>query len=173
MNENLELESEEVNVDSKRKLATIQTIESLSPIPDADAIELATMVDLGWYVVVKKGEFEVGDKCIYVEIDSVLPDEEWSKFLEPSKFRIKTIRLRGQISQGICFPISVLENYGDIDNNRIYIAPESEIVYDIDEASGVKYPMTIWHEPEEIDLENDTDVTDVLGIKKICSKYIW
>jgi RNA ligase (TIGR02306 family) len=63
---------------------------------------------LGWKVVVKKGEFAVGDNVIYCEIDSLLPERPEFEFLRNSKFRIRTVRLRGQISQGICFPISIL-----------------------------------------------------------------
>jgi RNA ligase (TIGR02306 family) len=90
-----------------RRLASIQKIEDLRPIEGADAIEMASV--LGWEVVVKKGEFTVGDLCVYCEIDSILPkDNEHFAFLESKKWRIKTIRLRGQISQGICFPLSIL-----------------------------------------------------------------
>jgi RNA ligase (TIGR02306 family) len=89
-----------------RKLASIQKIRALAPIEGADAIETATV--LGWQLVVKKGEFQVGDLCVYFEIDSVLPDKPEFEFLRPRKMRIKTIRLRGQISQGICFPLSIL-----------------------------------------------------------------
>lgn len=89
-----------------RNLASIQKIAELTPIPGADAIERATV--LGWQLVVKKGEFAVGDLCVYCEIDSVLPKREEFDFLKERKYRIKTIRLRGQISQGICFPLSVL-----------------------------------------------------------------
>jgi RNA ligase (TIGR02306 family) len=89
-----------------RKLASIQKIRALAPIEGADAIETATV--LGWQLVVKKGEFKVGDLCVYCEIDSILPDRPEFEFLKPRGMRIKTIRLRGQISQGICFPLSVL-----------------------------------------------------------------
>jgi len=89
-----------------RKLATIQTIKELNPIPNADSIEVATI--LGWKVVVKKGQFKVGDLCVFCEIDSVLPDREWSAFLKDKKFRVRTCRLRGQISQGIAFPLHIL-----------------------------------------------------------------
>ncbi len=89
-----------------RKLASIQKIKSLDPIEGADAIERATV--LGWQLVVKKGEFKVGDLCIYCEIDSLFPDKPEFEFLRPRKMRVKTIRLRGQISQGICFPLSFL-----------------------------------------------------------------
>jgi RNA ligase (TIGR02306 family) len=89
-----------------RKLASIQKIKSLSPIEGADAIEKAQV--LGWQLVVKKGEFNVGDFCVYCEIDCVMPDKPEFAFLKPRKMRIKTVKLRGQISQGICFPLSVL-----------------------------------------------------------------
>lgn len=94
-----------------RSLASIQCITSINPIENADNIEKATV--LGWQCVVKKGEFNVGDLCVYVEIDSILPNTWWSKFLKEKNhlekpIRIKTVRLRGQISQGICFPTAIL-----------------------------------------------------------------
>lgn len=92
-----------------RQLASIQKILSLKPIPNADSIELAKV--LGWNVVVKKGEFKVGDLVIYCEIDSILPsDNPLFSFLEKNKYRIRTVKLRGQISQGICFPLSILSS---------------------------------------------------------------
>jgi hypothetical protein len=91
-----------------RKLASIQKITNLTPIEGADAIEVAQV--LGWQVVVKKGEFSVGDLCVYCEIDSILPEKPEFEFLRTRKFRIRTIKLRGQISQGICFPLSILPN---------------------------------------------------------------
>ena len=94
-----------------RKLSSIQKIKALEPIPTADAIEKATV--LGWQLVVKKGEFQVEDWCVFCEIDSLFPDKPEFEFLRPRGMRIRTIRLRGQISQGICFPLSVLpENTG-------------------------------------------------------------
>lgn len=89
-----------------RKLVSIQTIRELNPIEGADAIEVAKV--LGWSVVVKKDEFKVGEKVVYAEIDSVFPDKEEFEFLRKGKFRIRTIKLRGQVSQGICFPLSIL-----------------------------------------------------------------
>lgn len=92
-----------------RKLASIQKIVSLEPIKDADKIEKATV--LGWELVVaKKDNFKVGDLVVYCEVDSILPDKPEFEFLRERKFRIKTIKLRGQISQGICFPLSILPN---------------------------------------------------------------
>lgn len=89
-----------------RNLASIQRVLSLEPIINADSIEKATV--LGWQLVVKKDEFKVGDLCVYVEIDSILPEKPEFEFLRERKFRVKTIKLRGQISQGICFPLSIL-----------------------------------------------------------------
>ena len=97
-----------------RKLATIQTIKDIQPIPDADAIEVAKV--MGWEVVIKKNEYKVGDKVVYFEIDSYLPREPRYEFLEKSclrnmpvlgeGLRLKTIKLRGQISQGLLMPLS-------------------------------------------------------------------
>jgi RNA ligase (TIGR02306 family) len=97
-----------------RKLATIRRISALTPIPDADKIETAT-VD-GWKVVCQKGLYEVGDLCVYLEIDSWVPNEV-APFLtkagkEPKEYkgvkgeRLKTVKLKKQISQGLLLPLS-------------------------------------------------------------------
>lgn len=89
-----------------RKLASIQKIKEIEAIEGADAIEKAYV--LGWQLVIRKGEFSVGDLCVYCEIDSIMPDKPEFEFVRARTNRIKTIRLRGQISQGICFPLSIL-----------------------------------------------------------------
>lgn len=89
-----------------RQLASIKKISDIMPIEGRDKIVLA-IVD-GWSVIVKRGEFEVGDKCVYIEIDSVLPDKPEFEFLRKNNFRIKTMKMAGVISQGICFPMSIL-----------------------------------------------------------------
>lgn len=91
-----------------RKLASIQTIDNLTPIEGADKIECAQI--LGWKVIVKRGEHRIGDRIVYCETDSVLPQLPEFEFLSKVKYRIKTIRMKGQISQGICFPMSLLKN---------------------------------------------------------------
>lgn len=92
----------------ERKLATIRRIAEIRPIEGADQIEVA-QID-GWQVVIAKSEgFKVGDLCIYCEIDSVLPEYEYFEFLRNKKFRIKTIRLKNTLSQGIIFPLDLLE----------------------------------------------------------------
>jgi len=105
----------EVNMDTN--LATIQIIKDIQPIPNADSIEVATV--LGWKVVVKKGEFKIGDKIIYCEIDSWIPNNIapfLSKGQPPKEYngilgeRLRTVKLRGQISQGLILPLSILPN---------------------------------------------------------------
>ena len=91
-----------------RKMATIRTIDELRPIEGADAIEAAVVG--GWTCVVKKGEYGVGDRAVYCEIDSWIPTDIapfLSKGKEPREFegikgeRLRTIKLRGQLSQGL------------------------------------------------------------------------
>lgn len=84
-------------------LASVQKIVSLEPIEGADAIEKATV--LGWQVVVKKGEFKVGELVCYIQIDTVVPETEQFEFLRPRNFRVRTIKLRGCISQGLIIPL--------------------------------------------------------------------
>lgn len=91
-----------------RKMATVRRIDAIGPIEGADAIEVATVG--GWKVVIKKGEFQAGDLAVYCEIDSWIPTELapfLSKGKEPREFegikgeRLRTVKLRGQISQGL------------------------------------------------------------------------
>lgn len=96
-----------------RKLATVQFIKGLKPIPGADRIEVATI--LGWEVVVKKGEFEIGQPCVYIEVDSKVPEKPEYEFLRSKGFKIRTIKLKSQVSQGLALPLNVL------DSKKIYI----------------------------------------------------
>lgn len=108
----------------ERKLASVQIIRGIEPIPDAEFIETAIVNN--WKIVVaKKDGFKVGDKIIYCEIDSFLPIREEFEFLRKSSykkvldkegFRLRTIKLRGQVSQGLILPLNTLEgefNEGD------------------------------------------------------------
>ena len=95
-----------------RKMATVRKIDSLRPIVGADAIECAHVG--GWTCVVKKGEYTAGDLAVYLEIDSWVPTELapfLSKGKEPRVFdgikgeRLRTVKLRGQLSQGLLLPL--------------------------------------------------------------------
>ena len=91
---------------SERKLGSIQKIYNVNDIINADKIQVVNV--LGWECVVQKDEFKIGDLVVYVEPDSILPEKPEFEFLRSKKFRIKTIRLKKQVSQGICFPLSIL-----------------------------------------------------------------
>ena len=119
-----------------RKLASIKEVSDLIPIEGRDRIELA-IID-GWQVIVKKGEFSRGDKCVYIEIDSVLPEKPEFEFLRNKDFRIRTMKMAGVISQGICFPLSILPE------------GEYELEQDVSDIIGIKrYEKTIDDAPTE------------------------
>jgi len=135
-----------------RKLASVRTISDIQPIEGADDIEVAT-VD-GWKVVVKKGEFEVGQAA---EIDSWVP-HEIAPFLtrgndEPREYngvkgqRLRTIKLRGQVSQGL------LLNY-----------------WDFPEVANAFHKTRVITREEALDAKTNGpapfDVTEILGIQK-------
>lgn len=102
----------------KRKLASVQYVHHITPIEGADRIECVHV--LGWQCVANKGQFQVGDSCVYMEVDSFLPVCERFEFLRSSSFkrsellgegfRLKTQKFRGQISQGLVQPLSILPN---------------------------------------------------------------
>lgn len=95
----------------ERKLVSIQKVEAIEPIEGADNIVKARV--MGWDVVVKRGEFAPGDACVFFEIDSVLPESApWAEFMRARKFRVKTLRLRGVLSQGLALPASILPEHG-------------------------------------------------------------
>jgi hypothetical protein len=100
-----------------RKLASIQKILNIEPIPGADAIEKATV--LGWEcVIAKRDNFKIGDLVVYIEVDSIVPEKPEFEFLRDRKFRVRTIKLRKQVSQGLVLPLSILPkgNYNEDDD---------------------------------------------------------
>lgn len=144
--------TEITNLDTpKRKLASIRKVTGILPIVGADNIELV-QID-GWQCVVKKGEFQPGDLCIYFEIDAFLPVHPEYEFLRKSSFRklvdgsegfrIKTVKLRGALSQGLAIP-----------------APKTIDMPECD-ADGM------WHGALKVKLlQEGDDVTELLGVKK-------
>jgi RNA ligase (TIGR02306 family) len=147
----------------KRKLTSIQIIDTVVSIKDADKIEQASLRGLGWSFVVKRGEFKTGDRCIYYETDSILPEKEEFEFLRSRKFRIKTIKLKGVVSQGLVTPV-----------------PESmkglEVGTDVTEAMGVrKYDPQA--QEEAVDTEDKKHRSVVMkylmGFKPFRSAYMF
>lgn len=104
-----------------RKLVTIQQITAITDIPGADLIALATIQ--GWQVIVKKTEFSVGDACLFFEIDSFLPLEPRYEFLKKTTkfdgkegYRIKSMKMRSCLSQGLVLPLSM---FPEITNPKV------------------------------------------------------
>lgn len=103
----------DLDVVETRRLATFRTVDAIEPIEGADAIEVAVVG--GWKVVTKKGDFKPHDPCVYFEIDSFMPDGvlAWQFLVDksPKMFngvkghKLRTVKLRGQISQGLILPI--------------------------------------------------------------------
>lgn len=115
-------------INGERALAYTVTIDSITPIEKADNIELAHVG--GWNVIIRKHEFSVGDMAVFFEIDSLLPETEWSEFLRPKKFKVKTYKLGkfNVISQGLLLPMSILPD------NKKYAIRE-----DVTKLLGIKY----------------------------------
>jgi len=138
-----------------RNLATIQKIENEFPIEGKDRIVLATMENLGWQVIVQKEQIRVGDRVVYIEIDSVLPDKPEFEFLKDK--RIRTMKMAGVRSEGICFSIDILPsgqyNIGD----------------DVTDIIGIKqYERTM--DKESVNANSDTKSKKY---PKFLMKYKW
>lgn len=145
---------------SFRKLATIQKITNITPIEGADKIAVAHV--LGWEVVIRKEEFNVGDLCVYVETDSIMPALPEFEFLKERKYRVRLIRLRKQVSQGLCLPLSVLpkKSFGSYREGN-----------DVTEALGV-----VKYDPEaakEARLQAIQDSVHKNRIDKFLKRYAW
>ena len=89
-----------------RELAYIVKVGWVKPIEGADNIELIGIN--GWTCIAKKGEFVEGDLAVYFEIDSKLPEAEWSAFMAPKHYKVKTMKLNKfkVVSQGLALPAS-------------------------------------------------------------------
>lgn len=167
-----------------RKLATIRKIDEIRPIEGADAIECAVVG--GWTVVIKRGEFKAGDLAVYLEIDSWVPTELapfLSKGQEPRVYnrvkgeRLRTVKLRGQISQGLLLPISVVvkiinqnyiegEDVTDIMNIQKYEAPVPAQL--AGQVRGV-FPSFI----SKTDQERIQNLTEELKVWQGNDKFTW
>lgn len=170
-----------------RKLVTFRKIANLFPIEGADAIE-AAQVD-GWIVVVKKGEFEIGDDCLFFEIDSLLPlDNPIFTFLNKGKTytvgggqyaRLRTIKLRGQISQGLALPLEHFDAgfYPQITHEYLNSTDLVESIshYGIEDYLGVKKyepaDTTVQHTDAAGAFPRFMPKTDEERLQNVYSKY--
>lgn len=138
-----------------RKLASIKIVNDMIPIEGRDRIALA-MVD-GWQVIVNKEQIKVGDKVVYCEIDSVMPETEQFEFLRSKKFRIKTMKMAGVISQGICFPLSILPK------------GEYEVDQDVTDILGIKQ----YEETMDIERGTQSEISTKKKYPRFLMRFSW
>ncbi len=150
----------------ERKLATVRRISKVEKHPNADSLDICT-VD-GWKVITKLGEFKEGDLAIYFEVDSFLPIHKEFEFLRKScykklpdgskGFRLKTIRLRGILSQGLLMPFYIITFI----NNNFMLLPY------VDNTGYGTGEYFLYHQIDKItmDLTPGTDLTEILGVTK-------
>ena len=170
-----------------RKLASIQIIDRIEKHDNADSLEIICV--LGWRSIVRKGEFHAGDKVIYIEVDSFLPVKPEFSFLKDSLrkmdkgiegYKIRTVRLRGVISQGLILPFSYLpkEYLATIGNSIVMPEKTLEVGDDVTEIMGIVQ----WQPPIPACLSGEvkgsfpsfiakTDETRVQLLQPILDKY--
>ena len=144
---------------SERKLAHVEVIESLTPIEGADKIETAHV--LGWECVVKKGEFSNGQMIGYIEVDSIVPERPEFEFLRDRKCRVRTIKLRGQVSQGLVIPLT------SIGTQKKYVVGD-----DITSELGITKYLTPSERDEEYQQQQEIKMTKS-QIVKFMLRYEW
>lgn len=151
-----------------RKLAHVEIIDSLTPIEGADQIEVAHV--LGWECVVRKGEFEVGQKIVYIEVDSIVPDKPAFEFLRNRNFRVQTAKFKGQISQGLVVPLQVL---GETSSHPNIFTMRN---YSIGEDVTTKLQITKYLSPsekEEFEQQTKKTLSERSKLKKFMMRYSW
>lgn len=117
-------------INNKRALAYIQHVTNIRPIDGADNIEQCNV--LGWNLICKKGEFHEGDPCVYIEIDSKVPEREEFEFLRAKGFKVKTMKLGkfNCISQGLAMPQSAFKELEGLSEGT-----------DVTDILGIKYSV--------------------------------
>lgn len=117
-------------INDRRALAYIQHVTNIRPIDGADNIEQCNV--LGWNLICKKGEFHEGDPCVYIEIDSKVPEREEFEFLRAKGFKVKTMKLGkfNCISQGLAMPQSAFKELAGLSEGT-----------DVTDILGIKYSV--------------------------------
>lgn len=162
-----------------RSQAHIERIAWKKDIENADNIELAGV--LGWQCVTgKSNNFNVGDLVIYIEIDSILPSSKnddgtyvWPEFdfMESRKFRVKTIKLKGQLSQGLIMPVSILLDRGLVNQEELtegldvsellnIFKYELEIPLNLRGLLKGSFPIHLFPKTDEIRIQNIPNILD-------------
>jgi hypothetical protein len=142
-----------------RKLASIQLISNILPIEGSDFVEQIQV--RGWDLVSKKGEFSINDKCVYIEIDSVVKDCPEFEFLRKYKFRVKTQKIRGVISQGLTVPLKTFN-----------IPENTPIDTDVTEKLGITKYLSPSEQSEPQQQEQKIKL-EKNKLKKFLMRYSW
>jgi RNA ligase (TIGR02306 family) len=146
----------------ERKLASIKKIDKITKHPNADSLEICHVG--GWKVVTKIGEYTEGDLAVYFEVDSFLPIEEDFEFLRKSSykkmgdiegFRLKTIKLRQELSQGLLLPLSILEKGDEMKigiskqpwGDQLQLGPYDDAIVIEEGADVTAYMCVLKYEP--------------------------
>lgn len=139
-------------INKKRALAYTAKCGTIKPIEGADNIEL--MAVNGWNVIVRKGEFQEGDFCVYFEIDSKLPIAEWSIFMAPKHYKVKTMKLNKfkVISQGLALPLTSFDTYIPLEEN-IDLTDTLGVTYAVEEDNKRKAEHTKYDKMRQRHLE--------------------
>lgn len=109
----------------------------------------------------------MGAPCVFFEIDSVLPEgAAWTEFLRARGYRLKTMRLRGVLSQGLALPVSILgegpiPELGTDVSERLGVTKYEAVLPDTKEVAG-PFP-TLVPKTDEIRLQSVLGVLDEIG----------
>ena len=125
-------------INDKRALAYIAVIEEIKEIPGYDRVEHAR-IGAGWWVIVSKNDnFNVGDKCVYFEVDSKVPSSDTRfAFLENRNYKIKTLKMCKVYSQGLIMPLSVFPEFEGFDVHTD-VTDKLKVTYAVEEDNARK-----------------------------------
>lgn len=161
-----------LNKKGERELAYVVSVGWVKPIEGADNIELIGIN--GWTCIAKKGEFKEGDLAVYFEIDSKLPEKEWSEFLAPKHYKVKTMKLSkfGVISQGLALPAEAFgwkfETSGQFAGDIPLIITNNEKRPYLEEGAFVTEMLGVTYSVEE---DNKRKAPSVDKYKKMASRH--
>lgn len=150
------------------KLAEIQTINEITPIEGADRIELAKVQ--GWQSVVERGKYSVGDRIVFIPIDTVLQPSVWNSYLhdkqDPTKpIRVKSVKLKGVYSQGLIFPLTIITpemNIDELAQELGVIKYEKPIPAHLAGQVAGDFPSHLVSKTDEDNLKSNIEVLDEL-----------
>ena len=125
-------------INDKRALAYIAVIEEIKEIPGYDRVEHAR-IGAGWWVIVSKNDnFNVGDKCVYFEVDSKVPSSDTRfAFLENRNYKIKTLKMCKVYSQGLIMPLSAFPEFESLDVHTD-VTDKLKVTYAVEEDNARK-----------------------------------